>query len=791
MIGMRVRRWMRRAARGALALSALCLVAVVLAWWVPLPARLSETPSQIVEYRDGTIAHVFLSSDDKWRISVRLEEVDPAYVDALIRLEDKRFWWHPGVDPIAVARAAVLNVVRGRRVSGASTLTMQLVRVLEPRPRTMGSKVTEALRAVQLELRMSKEEILAAYLQHVPYGGNVEGVESAALSYFGHRAAALSPAEIATLLAVPQHPGRRAPSAQNVERLRQGRDDIAARLVSDGFLPRGEGETRLSAEEVLAQVKSADLPRSMRAFPREAAHVAYWLRRAHPDQPRVRTTLERGAQQVTEKAVAAAASEARHKGIHNAAAVVVDHRSGEVRALVGGFDFFGDDPAAQLPAFNVARSPGSTLKPFLYAGAIDRGLALPEQLVVDVPVTFGGYSPKNYDGEFSGLVTLEDSLSRSLNVPFVNLLNELGVERFLGDLRAMGVRSLVDAPGHYGLSAVVGGMELTPLELASLYVTLANGGRPRQVVWLESQEQSAPTLQVFSEGSAHLTRRALSLKDRPDFPARLRYTALPRGIHWKTGTSFGNRDAWAAGSDAEHSAVIWMGNLDNAGSGELVGADAAGPVLFDVLEAVADRRRVPHLESTPRELADVEVCAYSGHVPTAACQHKKVVLARRTAVPTKRCPYHLNVEVDRASGRALTPACRGDRAYDTKSYLVWPTSIRRWLKDQQRVTPTPPALAEGCEPGGRRIAPKIVSPPEGQIALLLRGVAAEDQEIPLEAEADVNAKLSWFVNGEFLGTAAAEERLWWTPKQGRHEILVSDETGRSVRRTIDVRERTY
>lgn len=784
--------WLRSRAvrRAAVATLLVALGGWAAAWAVPLPERLAAEHSTVVEYRDGSFAHVFLSPDDKWRVPIDLDELDPAYVDALLALEDERFRWHPGVDPIAVARALGTNLLSGRRVSGASTITMQLVRVLEPRPRTYGSKLVEALRALQLELRLSKREILTAYLQLVPYGRNVEGVESASLAYFGHRATALSAAEIATLLAVPQNPNRRYPTEGNVERLRIARDGIAARLAAVGALPAGAGDVRVSGEEILRVVRETVPPAEMRTFPRSAPHAAVWLRgQRRPGETRVRTTLDRGMQSLAERTLRAAAVESARKGIHNASAVIVDHRTGDVVALVGNFDFWDGEHGGQISGFAVPRSPGSALKPFLYAMAVEKGIAGPHHLVLDVPVTYGSYSPKNYDGTFNGLVTLEDALSRSLNLPFVNLLQEIGIEPFLGSLRGMGVASLVPDPGFYGLSAVVGGIELTPLEIAALYSTLAADGEYRPLRWRRDEPESEPS-RVFSEGATYLTQRALAIKDRPDFPSRRRFRGMPAEIHWKTGTSFGNRDAWAAGSGPAYTAVVWMGNFDNTATSELVGSEAAGPVLFDLLEGVADRARLALRDRTPRDLMSVEVCAYSGHLPTRACTDRLSALARRTAVPTRTCPYHVAVDVDVKTGQALSPTCRGGRAWETRTFTVWPATVRRWLKDQHRRLPEPPVYAPGCEPGGARVAPLIVSPADGQVAMLIEGVNPADQEVPFEAEsAAPEARLSWFVNGELVGTVRADERLWWIPTPGSHEILVADESGQSSKRRFEVRHR--
>ena len=787
----RARRIVRRLVLVTVGLLVLAGAGVAAAWWVPLPERLFAPASVVMEYRDGTPAHVFLAPDQRWRIPTTPERVDPAYLRALLALEDKRFFRHPGVDPLAVARAAVRNVARGRRVSGASTLTMQLVRVLEPRPRTLTSKLIESFRAVQLELRLSKQEVLAAYLQFVPYGRNVEGVEAAALAYFGHTAAHLSPAEIATLLAVPQNPNRRFPSAQNAARLKAARDSVARRLLEADALPRGPAEATVSAQTVLAEVSATPVPGGLTPFPREAPHVAVWLRTQHPSLARLTTTLDAGTQRMVERLMRDAAGGLASRGIHNGTAVVVERERAEVLALVGNFDFFDAKHGGQIAGFATPRSPGSALKPLLYAMGIDLGLVGPEQLVADVPTAYGGYAPRNFDGRFQGLVRLEYALSQSLNMPFVRLLERVGVERFLGTLRSAGVTSLSNEPGYYGLSAAVGGIELTPLELTGLYVALAGEGRAPPLRLLRDGRSLGESVEMVSPGAAWLTRKSLSLRDRPDFPERRRLTGMPARVHWKTGTSFGHRDAWAAGSGPRHTAVVWLGNFDHAPSVHLVGADAAGPLLFDILEGVGPRgRALPDDEvAPPEDLMRVEVCAYSGHLPTDACEHRKNVYARRAAVPTARCPYHQRVEVDVATGLTVGPTCRAGRKTESRVYVTWPATIRRWLEEQHRRLPEPPSAAPGCEPGGARAAPMIVSPAEGQVAMLIPGVPAEEQEVPLEAEASHERALTWFVDGALLGTARADERVWWKPTVGAHEILVTDDRGLTAKRTLVVRER--
>lgn len=733
---------------------------------MPLPERLTVAASPVLRYQDGMPAHVFISPDHKWRLAVDPKRIDPDYLAALLRFEDSRFFWHPGVDPLAIVRAMFQNLRHGRIVSGGSTLTMQLVRVLEPRSRTLSAKIIEALRAVQLELHLSKGEILAAYLRYIPFGRNIEGLEAAAWSYFGHGAENLTPVEIATLLAVPQDPARRYPGGNRGPRLQAARDAIAARL-------------KLAPLEVLSE---SPIPASLRAFPREAAHAAYWLR----PEGDLTTTLDQRVQKHIENLAAASRTQIRNLGVRNLAIVVVDHRSREIRGLVGGFDFWKSDPASQIPGFTISRSPGSALKPFIYAHAIDRGLALPEFLVPDVPRLLGSYHPKNYDGTYHGLVQLERALAQSLNIPFVDLLERIGLERFLGLLRTNGATHLAEAPGSYGLSVAVGGIELTPLEMAGLYAALADTGqfRPLTIV----PQEPAASQDLMSLGAAYLTRRALRLRDRPDFPRRRDFTRLPVETFWKTGTSFGHKDAWALGGRADITVAVWLGNADYAGSHALRGADLAAPLLFDILEGLGRAGDAASDLPPSEDMTKVEVCAYSGHPPGSGCSEHKIVWARRSNVPTTLCPYHVTVEVDVASGLALAPLCRRDLQAERRNFMVWPASVKRYLQDTLRLLPEPPPMHPDCREAAPVTRLSIHYPPENHLILLLPGVPHDKQEVPFEAEAGATAgQLAWFVDGMFVRRQASSERFWWTPSPGHHEISVTDERGGLAQRRVEVK----
>ena len=760
-------------------MNAVLLVLLALVFAIPLPSNVTGgSASVVVEYRDGRPAYVFLTADEKWRLPVTLDRVDPKYVQALVALEDKRFWSHDGVDTIAMLRAAWSNVTRMRRVSGGSTLTMQLARLLEPRPRTMKNKLVDMFRATQLDMRMTKREILEQYLLRTPYGGNVEGVESAAWSYFGHGAQHLTALEISTLLAVPQGPSRFAPKPANALRLRARRDAILGKLIDAGVFAKADADVaRVDAKELAP-------PTQRLRMPREAPHAALVLAREHKGQTRIRSTLDRGTQMLVEKEVRMRARELQTKGIYSAAVVVVDHHTREVVALVGSLDFADSQHGGQIPMFVRPRSPGSTLKPFLYALAIDHGIVLPGYLVPDVPTQYGTYRPKNFDGDWAGLVRLEDALSRSLNIPFVDLLQQFGIESFLHELGRMGMAMSRLEPGQYGLSMIIGGVELTPLELASLYATLADDGtyKPLRLVDTDTDTTASP---IFGPGAAWLTKKTLSLKDRPDFPRR-RVSGMPADIHWKTGTSFGFKDAWAIGSNPRYTTVVWTGNVDNTPTAELVGSEAAGPLLFDVLEGLADSARGP-VQSQPEELVSIAVCKYSGYPATDACPDRTTALAPVHAVPTTPDPFHQAYDVDRVTGRAVLPACRVPGAtYDRKTFIVLPSAVAAWLGERNRSVPAAPVFADGCMADTvATTAPTMLTPADGQVVTLIPGVPTKNQLIPLTASTR-SSHVSWFVDGALIGTSAASERLYWEPSPGKHEVVVADATGRKSRRIVSV-----
>jgi penicillin-binding protein 1C len=528
--------------------------------------------------KDGRTLAVFLNDEDKLRLPAGAQDVAPLFVDLLLAYEDKRFYSHLGVDPLAAARATLQNLTNGRIVSGASTLTMQAARLLRPAPRGWRAKAAQVFTALQLEARLSKAEILALHLTLAPYGGNVEGVRAAAATWFGKRAAELTPGEAALLVALPRAP----------EALRPDRADPAAlRAARDGVIARGAAAGALSPQAA-AEAMSEPLPNLRRPPPMEAPHAAIRLAgQAKPGEADIRATLDGALQRAVQQALQEAlAEQPAHVTL---AALIVENKSRKVRAYVGSAAPTDVDRLGAVDMVHAVRSPGSTLKPFIYGMGFSLGLLHPQSMVADASTRFGGYAPANFDRGFHGDMTAAEALQRSLNVPAVLALQKIGPQRFVDALTRSGARMVLPrgdvAPG---LPVALGGVGATLWDLAALYVALADGGRPAPLILREDagapRETASPVL--MTPDSARAVLRILEDVAAPEGRVSGADSAAGGRIALKTGTSFGFRDAWAFGVTSTHTVGVWVGRADGTPTPGRYGAAAAAPVvyrLFDLL----------------------------------------------------------------------------------------------------------------------------------------------------------------------------------------------------------------
>ncbi len=550
-----------------------------------LPPDLSRfhDRSRAVLAEDGRALRVFTSSDDKWRLLARPEDVDPKLIRFLIAYEDKRFDSHVGVDPLALARAAWQWLAAGRIVSGGSTLTMQVARLLEPRPRTLAAKAIELARAIQLERRFSKAEILGMYLTLAPYGGNLEGVRAAATAWFGKEPRRLTDAEAALLVALPQSPTRLRPDLRP-EAARAARNKVLTRLAAAGVLPPAR----------VAEAGAAPVPQERRTFAFEAPHLARRLLAASEAEA-VRSTIDADIQAAAARVVGAAMGTLERP--LNVATIVVENAGRKVRAWIGSGDFGDPRRAGQVDFARGLRSPGSALKPFVYGLAFDAGLAAPGTLLPDRSRRFGAWSPRNFSGDFVGDVTAAEALQRSLNVPAVILLEAYGPNRFVGRFRQAGV-PLTFPAAHEGpgLAVGLGGAGVTLEELVTLYAALADGGRVLPLVYRDGDTAPAGFPLMGGQAAAQVARiltgvpRPLGAPAGPETP-----------LAYKTGTSWGYRDAWAIGFDGRFTIGVWVGRPDGSPMLGRTGHSTAAPILFQIAAALPPRGRALRFDDTGEE----------------------------------------------------------------------------------------------------------------------------------------------------------------------------------------------
>lgn len=544
----------------------------------PPPLHHAQGVSPLAVDQNGAWLHAFATPEGRWRFAADLDEIDPVFIERLIAIEDKRFYSHIGVDPAAVLRAGVSAGRTGRIVSGASTITMQTARLLEPRPRTFRSKAIEMVRALQIERRLSKREILELYLTLTPYGGNIEGARAASLLYFEKEPKRLTDAEQALLIALPQAPEARRPDLRT-ENARLARSDILEKLNKAEMLSAKHSQ----------EAKDARLPTRRAPLPRFAYHAARDVTRDHKGV--VATTLDLRLQQRAEQLVA------RNAGMLSdgatASLLIVDNRTGEVRASVGSSSL--DVDGGWIDLTNAVRSPGSALKPFIYGLAFEDGRLAPATLIDDMPRAFGDYTPENFDRSFRGEVRVSDALQHSLNLPAVAALQAVGAARFKSVIEATGIelRTKTRADKKADLALALGGAGVTARDLGTLYSGLANKGEVRPLIWVKTDEGQGPAYRLFSERAA--MRISSILADAPALAGRAP-AALSKNtsrIAFKTGTSYGYRDAWAAGhngsaQDAGYTVIAWVGRADGAARPGQTGRKAAAPLLFDAFDLIGE-----------------------------------------------------------------------------------------------------------------------------------------------------------------------------------------------------------
>lgn len=810
-------------ARPVLMLLCVAIVVVVAVRLWPHPSLADSFPtSRAVFDSGGRLMRLTLAADEKYRLWTPLPSISPELVDAVLLHEDQYFFRHPGVNPVAIVRAGLRTYSGGAR-QGGSTVTMQLVRLMyRQNTRSPAAKLLQVARAIGLELRYSKAEILEAYLNLAPYGLNIEGVGAASLIYFSRTPKRLALPEAMTLAVLPQSPSRRALAADRS--LKDARNRLYARWIQ--------------AHPVdAAQRGLIDMPvvlKSPSELPFRAPHVSTMLLADARGLGAgggnvIHSTIDAKLQRLLERQITNAMPRERRVGINNASAMLVDTRDMSVRAVAGSADFFDESIDGQVDGTQARRSPGSTLKPFIYALGLDQGLLHPMTILKDAPTAFGPFSPENFDGRFAGPISAHDALIRSRNVPAVAISAKLSAPTLYQFLKSTGVGRM-QSERHYGLGLALGGGEVTMEELVRLYATLANRGVMKPLRYTREEqdaatrilmkplryareEQDAATrtapertrragtsasgIRLLSEEASFIVLDILRDNPRPE-QASAATSRIP--IAWKTGTSWGFRDAWTVGVFGPYVLAVWVGNFDGQGNPAFVGVQAAAPLFFQIADAVAASQPglIEPQYRQPPNLKRIEVCAASGDLPNAACPLRVETWFIPGKSPIRLSTLHRTIAIDTRTG---LPACApvDAKLVRVETFEYWPSDLAQLFAQAGLPRRAPPqrrcarmdAGAGGSDAddsdieGIAGLRPAITSPLRATTYTQRAGAAAQVLALNAIADADAGA-LHWFANGAYIGAARPGTALAWQPPPGAYVLRVVDDHGRADARDVRV-----
>lgn len=759
-------------------ISSIILVFVFVSGWTilffsPKPALLSGISFSTAVYDEQQhLLRLTLSGDHKYRLFTPLDKISKQLVAATLLQEDQYYRWHYGINPFATLKAGWQTyVIKSRRI-GASTITMQVARLrFGINSKKFSGKLWQIIRALQLERHYSKDEILEAYLNLAPYGGNVEGVGAASLIYFAKPVKNLSLPEALTLSIIPQNPTQRTSQNKNLKQIRD-------KLFSRWLTQHPEDENKKSAIDLPLAIQN------VHSLPFAAPHLVNTiLNTTPPQQQEITTTLDIRLQAILERITRNYLARKKGVGAFNAAILLVDSRDMSVKGLVGSANFFNKAISGQINGTETKRSPGSTLKPFIYGLALDQGLIHPNTVLKDVPHSFGGYNPENFDYDFMGPIKAKDALILSRNIPAIYLASQLSNPTLHELLEKAQVANL-KSESYYGLALSLGGAELTMRELTGLYAMLVNDG-----LWhplrMRKDEPIPPGKRLLSPEASFLVLDML--KDTPRPEAAYTPTNHKTAVAWKTGTSSGYRDAWSVGIFGPYVLTVWIGNFDNKSNPAFVGKNIAAPLFFELIDAIRhERGPIPIVEKRPESmhLTQVEVCKASGMLPTRYCYDTEMTWFIPGKSPIKSDTIYREIAIDKNTGLRT---CHFDDNTRFEIYEFWPSDLLRIFKQAGIQRRTPPFFDPSCSPQGHPgLSPQITSPQTG-LSYILRTNASEKTQIPFIAVTDAGIEtLYWFINETYLAKTRADQPFLWQAKAGKFVVRVVDDHGLSDARDIEI-----
>ncbi|MBN2753502.1 MAG: penicillin-binding protein 1C [Candidatus Goldbacteria bacterium] len=732
----------------------------------PLPLyRLQEDYSVLHITQENRLLRLGLSPSGMYRIKTPLSDMPEFIKRGIVEYEDKMFYLHRGINPFAVARAVFLNVTSMRVVSGGSTITMQLAKLIEPRKRTMGAKIIEAFRASQLEVNFSKKQILEMYLNNIPMGGNIEGVAAASYLYFNKAPINLTLPEAALLIALPKSPNSLRPD-RSPQRAQKARDEVIQRI--GGIF--GEGIESAVSEPV--SDKRYNNPYRLQHLVNKRIQNSGYVRKYFIDE---------ALQSMCEYRLKFASRELKEYGVYNGAVIVVDNRTMNVAAYVGSPDFEDKEHCGEIDGVSIVRSPGSALKPFVYAMAAEHGMITPKKILYDIPRDYDGYSPVNSDRKFSGLVTAFDALSRSYNSTAVYLEYSLGANGLLGFLRKNGFYDIKRRDTNPGLAAALGAYPVSLEELVTMYAAIANYGLLRKLNFTDNgiKEKEEP-VRVFSAGTAYMITQMLAEAVRPDLPQAWEFTHSRGKVAFKTGTSFGYGNAWCVGYNPDYTVGVWLGNADASPSFKLVGIKAAAPVVIEIFNYLTRSRDVWF--APPSDIGTRKICSVSGQPAGPNCKKTDEDIYIKGINTEPVCRVHKKIYVNKKTGLRADPGSfkNPDSAYRSYVAEIWPADIAAYLKERGQHLEAVPAYDPAEVSQNIMFKPKITSPENGGTYFITESLPEDFQKITLKASfaSGVTGGI-WLLNGNPVNKSATDEVLYISPKPGKYLLTVQDDTGAS------------
>jgi len=741
---------------------------LLVAYLFCLPRRLFDVPcSTVVTDRHGALLGARIARDGQWRFPP-VDTVPAKFACCIIAFEDNYFYYHFGVNPFSVVRAFVQNIKARRIVSGGSTLTMQTIRLSRGEKRTIGEKVIEMILATRLECRYSKAEILAMYASHTPFGGNVVGIEAAAWRYFGHASTELSWAEAAMLAVLPNSPSM-IHLAKNRPALRDKRNRLLKQLHKKNVIDNIEYDLAISE----------NLPSEPLSLPQAAPHLVtrFYLQN---EGKFITSSIDKNTQLQVESILERWHSSFVRSDIRNMAAIVIDVHTNEVLAYCGNVRFDSPSSANQVDIIRAPRSTGSILKPLLYNAALAEGLILPNTLLPDIPINISGFVPQNFNMQYDGAVPASKVISRSLNVPSVYLLREYSVPKFHDFLKKVGISTLTKPPSHYGLSLILGGAEATLWDVSFAYSdmsrALQNMNRiPGSVV--PAPARTAEKAASFSAGAVWQVFDAIKEVNRPE---ELDWRIIPsmQTIAWKTGTSYGFRDAWAIGVTARYVVGVWVGNANGEGKPELVGAKTAGPVLFDIFNMLPVSAWFSCPES---EFVEALICRSSGHLKSRYCDEAETALILPAGLQTGACPYHIPVSLSPDKRYRVYENCiEAGQPVLRQNLFILPPVWEWYYKQHHPEYKTLPPFLKGCGEDSY-LQMSFIYPQNNARVYLPMQLDGSDGELTFElAHGNSQTTVFWHIDSEYLGATRDFHKYTFRPSRGQHTITVVDNEGNTL-----------